>query len=178
MPAKYYTFSLGGVDFWALDTNEVMTDPINGNSDPQKAWFQAGTAASAATWKIVFGHHPYISNGPHGNAGAYENLEAIPFPFVAGTNVKKFMDATICNKIDVYFSGHDHQLQWLQPTCGVEFIVSGAGSKAGPLPGKNPVRWQLAEMEGFIWVEIAGKDFTGIFYDKTGAELFTHALSK
>lgn len=178
MPARYYDFSLAHADFWGLDTNQVMTHPINGNSDTQKAWLQAGVAGSTATWKIAFGHHPYISNGDHGNAGSYENLEAIPLPFVTGEKVKEFMEDAVCGKIDVYICGHDHSLQWLEAKCGTEFIISGAGSKAEMLPGSNPAHYEIAEMEGFLWVELKDGSFTGVLYDKTGAELFTRTLMK
>lgn len=178
MPDLYYSFKQGSAEFWFLDTNQVMTDPLNGSSDPQKDWLGSGATASAATWKFAFGHHPYISNGDHGNAGSYENIEAIPLPFVTGENVKEFMDEALCGKIDVYISGHDHNLQWLEPTCGTEFIVSGAGSKSEGLPGDNPVYFQAPSMEGFIWVEVAGDSFTGVFYDKTAKELYSKTLTK
>ena len=29
---------------------------------------------STGTWRIAYGHHPYLSNGPHGNAGMYEGF--------------------------------------------------------------------------------------------------------
>lgn len=178
MPAKYYAFKDGPAELWFLDTNQVMTDPFNGDSDKQLNWLKTQVAASTANWKIAFGHHPYISNGDHGNAGSYENIEAIPLPFVTGENVKDFMDASICGKIDVYISGHDHNLQWLEPTCGTEFIVSGAGSKSEALPGKNPTFFQIPEMEGFLWAEVSADSFTGAIYDKTGKELFTRTIMK
>ena len=43
------------------------------------------------------------------------------------------MDDYVCGDIDVYFSGHDHNRQWLEPTCGTDFIVSGAGAKTTDL---------------------------------------------
>ncbi|MEZ4451567.1 MAG: metallophosphoesterase [Nannocystaceae bacterium] len=178
MPAKYYSFDLGPAIFFGLDTNQVMTDPINGNSDPQKNWLVNAAAASNATWKIAFGHHPYISNGDHGNAGSYENLEGIPLPFVTGENVKDFMEEAVCGKIDVYVSGHDHNLQWLMPKCGTEFIVSGAGSKAEDLPGNNPSFYQVGMMEGFLWVELDGNTFNGALYDKNANELYTRSFVK
>lgn len=178
MPARYYSNVQGPAEFWFLDTNQVMTDPFNGDSDDQLDWLKSGIAGSAAQWKIAFGHHPYISNGDHGNAGAYENLEAIPLPFVAGENVKEFMEDGVCGQIDVYICGHDHNIQWLQAKCGTEFIVSGAGSKAEGLPGDNPFHFQQPDTEGFIWVEIEGGSFTGVFYDKTGKELFSRVVMK
>lgn len=178
LPSKYYTFTQAHVELWALDTNQVMTDPFNGNSDPQKNWLLAGVNASTAAWKIAFGHHPYISNGDHGNAGAYENLEGIPLPFVTGETVKEFMEDAICGKIDVYICGHDHNIQWLEPTCGTEFIISGAGSKSEGLPGQNPAFFGMPETEGFVWIEIKDNSFTGTFYDSTGVELYTRTIMK
>ncbi len=177
MPDSYYSFKQAHAEFFGLDTNEVMTDPLNGDSDPQKQWLKDQLAKSAATWKIAFGHHPYISNGDHGNAGSYENIEGIPLPFVTGESVKAFMEDAVCGKVDVYICGHDHNLQWLEATCGTEFIVSGAGSKAEALPGSNPSHFEHS-MEGFIWVELMGDTFTGVFYDKTGAELFSRSITK
>lgn len=178
LPAKFYSFKLEHAEFWGLDTNQVMTDPINGNSDPQKTWLKNGVAASQATWKIAFGHHPYLSNGDHGNAGDYENLEGIPFPFVNGANVKTFMDEAICGKVDIYISGHDHNLQWLETTCGTEFIVSGGGSKSEALPGSNPAYFGMPLTEGFLWAELKDDSFTGTFYDKTGKELYSKTITK
>ena len=178
MPAKYHSFKHAHAEFWDLDTNQIMTDPINGKADKQADWLDAGVAASLADWKIAFGHHPYVSNGEHGNAGSYENLEGIPLPFVTGKSVKEFFDDSVCGKIDVYICGHDHNLQWLEPKCGTEFIVSGAGSKSEGLPGKNPAFFGMPETEGFLWVQIEDNTFTGVFYDQTGKELFTRTFNK
>lgn len=178
LPSKYYNFKIEHTEFWGLDTNQVMTDPFNGNSDAQRDWLKNGAAASQATWKIAFGHHPYLSNGDHGNAGAYEDLEDIPLPFVAGENVKEFMEEAVCGNIDVYLSGHDHNIQWLEPKCGTQWIVSGAGSKSGPLPGENAAYFGMPETEGFFWGELKDDTFTGVFYDKTGAELYSKTVVK
>jgi tartrate-resistant acid phosphatase type 5 len=178
MPAKYYKWTQDHAEFWGLDTNQVMTDPLNGNSDKQRDWLIQTVNASTATWKIAFGHHPYLSNGEHGNAGDYENLEGFPLPFVAGKKVKEFVEDAICGRIDVYICGHDHTMQWLEAKCGTEFIVAGAGSKANGLPGKNPFHFQIPEMEGFTWVELDGDRFTGVIYDKNGKELYSRSFTK
>ncbi len=178
LPSKYHSFKLEHAEFWDLDTNQIMTDPINGDATPQQNWLTSGLASSAATWKIAFGHHPYISNGDHGNAGSYENLEGIPLPFVTGKSVKEFVEDAICGKVDVYICGHDHNLQWLEPKCGTEFIVSGAGSKSEGLPGDNPAYFVAPDTEGFVWIEIKDDTFTGVFYDQTGKELFSKTITK
>ncbi len=178
LPAKYHSFKQDHAEFWDLDTNQIMTNPINGNADTQQAWLDSTVAASQATWKIAFGHHPYISNGDHGNAGSYENLEGIPLPFVTGDSVQDFMEESVCGKIDVYICGHDHNIQWLEPKCGTQFIVSGAGSKSEGLPGDNPSFFGMPETEGFIWIEIKDDTFTGIFHDAAGKELFSKTFTK
>lgn len=178
LPDEYYTFKQQHAEFWGLDTNQIMTDPINGDAGPQIAWLENGVANSTATWKIAFGHHPYISNGDHGNAGDYDNLEGIPFPFVSGDSIKEFVETSVCGKIDVYLCGHDHNIQWLEPKCGTEFIVSGAGSKSEGLPGVNPAYFGMPETEGFIYVELVDNSFTGTFYDKTGKQLYTKTIMK
>ena len=178
LPAKYYSFKLEHAEFWGLDTNQVMTDPLNGNSDPQRDWLISGAEASTATWKIAFGHHPYISNGDHGNAGSYENIEGFNLPFVTGEKVKEFMEDAVCGKIDIYLCGHDHNIQWLEPKCGTEFIISGAGAKSEGLPGQNPAFFGMPETEGFLWAELKDNSFTGVFYDQTGKELFSKTIMK
>jgi tartrate-resistant acid phosphatase type 5 len=182
MPDQYYKFStpadagpaLGPkVDFFGLDTNAIM---FTGDSD-QKDWLDNGVAQSAADWKIGFGHHPYISNGQHGNAGEYEG---IPFvPVVSGQAVEDFFDDAVCNKLDVYISGHDHNRQWLQPDCGVEFIVSGTAAKATDLVGQGtPTFFEKDQGGGFLLVEIQGNTLTGTFYDEGGAVEFTRTVTK
>ena len=125
-----------------------------------------------ATWRIAFGHHPYLSNGPHGNAGSYDGVPD------AGTGVKEFMEGAVCGLADVYFSGHDHTLQWLMPTCaGTELVVSGTGAAATSLPGVNPTHFQSLAL-GFAYVVANGGTLTVEMIDSTGTTLFTRALTK
>jgi hypothetical protein len=137
----------------------------------QEAWIPDELAALGGTWKIALGHHPYLSNGPHGNAGTYDGTPG------EGLVVKEFVEAHLCGQVDVYLSGHDHSLQWLEETCGTHFIVSGAGATTYGLGGTNPVYFEDDSM-GFLWVEIDGATLTGVFYDATGTELYRATLTK
>ena len=115
----------------------------------------------------MLAHHQYISNGSHGNA----ECDLLCLLFLEGKGVKRFVEDTVCGKADYYFSGHDHNQQWLQPECGTEFIVTGAGSRASPFvprPDNNPVYWADDTLVGFMWVEIRDNTFTGEFYDLYG----------
>jgi len=99
---------------------------------------------------------------------------------VTGTFVKETFDNHICGKIDVYISGHDHNRQWLMPTCGTEFIVSGTGAKTTDLENRgNPTNFEDDQTEGFLWVEIRDNTLTGEFYDKNGVLSFgPHTITK
>lgn len=172
MPAAHYRWSYGPVEFFAADTNRSMF----GADEQVTADFKAWLPASTATWKIALGHHPYLSNGTHGNAGTYDGHPEVPV--YNGKGVKAFLDEAVCGKADVYLSGHDHSRQWLVPRCGsTELIVSGAGSSRSSLPGTNPTAYQSLGL-GFLYVVIDGRTFTATFYDDQGAANFTRTLTR
>lgn len=171
LPAQYYSFQAEHVHFVSLDTSQVFWAH---EVDAQKQ-FLLQDLAGLGGWKIAFGHHPYLSNGEHGNAGHYEGLGGI----LGGTHVRDFFEEEICGKVDVYICGHDHSRQWLTSDCGTEFLVSGAGSKLDDLPHRqeNATEFENNEVEGFLWVEIVDDSFTGIFFDKLGNAQFERTIT-
>jgi len=172
MPSHYSHFVKGNVEFFELDTNSAMFALAGTQKTDVNKWI----AASTAEWKIAAGHHPYKSNGPHGNAGNYDGLAIVPI--ASGKDVKAFLDGTICGKTDVYFSGHDHSQQWLNESCsGTELAVSGAGAKTTELKGKNASLFESIEL-GFLYVVIEGKKLTAEFVDQNGKIEFTHTITK
>lgn len=172
MPAKYYPRTVPGVSFFALDTNMMMFSMAGEQKKDVAAWI----AAAKTPWKFAFGHHPVLSNGPHGNAGTYEGIPFIPV--TSGQGVKDFMDAEICGKVDFYVCGHDHSRQWIQTKCkGTELVVSGAGAATTDLKGKNPT-WFQAATPGFVWFEITDKSVRVEFLDATGKLEFTRTVTK
>ncbi len=174
MPNLYYNFRKAHVEFFALDSTTIEKIV---SYDEQQAWLSQALAASTAEWKIVLAHHQYISNGSHGNA----SCDLLCLLFLEGKGVKRFVEDTVCGKADYYFSGHDHNQQWLQPRCGTEFIVTGAGSRASrfvPRADNNPVYGADDTLVGFMWVEIRDNTFTGEFYDLYGNLLFTRSYSR
>lgn len=168
----YYGFTRGSVDFFALDTNEIYW--MEGAN--QAAWLDAALAGSTARWKIVFGHHPYRSNGTHGSAGAYDGMGAYAdepgLDVIAGVYLEEFFETTMCERVDLYLCGHDHNLQWLEPVCGMELIVSGAGGKASGLVGGEPARFQHDDTPGFTWIELGDEHLTAVFYDDAATVLY------
>lgn len=177
LPDHYYKQSItnGGttVDLFSLDTNSIMYT----GASTQLNWLQSELALSTATWKLVFGHHTYISNGQHGNAGAYEGIPSIPI--ASGGNMKNFIESAVCGTADVYFCGHDHNRQWLQPKCGTEFVVSGTAAKYTDLNDRGtPTFFENDQLAGFFLGEISGNTMTGWFYDEQGTLEYTRTVTK
>jgi hypothetical protein len=178
LPSAYWhqTFSKasGEVEVFGLDTNMILF----GRDDDQKKDIDQWLAASKAAWKIAVGHHPYKSNGSHGNAGSYDERFGISIPPVNGKNVKAVLEDHVCGKVDLYLSGHDHSRQWINESCkGTELAVSGAGAKATELGGDNPSLFESLEL-GFLYIVIEGKKLTAEFIDENGQTEFTHTITK
>jgi predicted MPP superfamily phosphohydrolase len=167
MPHFWYTFDSdsGGTQFFAFDTQRMM---FNHQVNDQREWFGQEMAASTATWKVAFAHHPYLSNGAHGNAGNYEGLPGLAI--VSGVHVKAFIDDLVCGRAQLYLSGHDHNRQAFDPVCGTWFFVAGAAAKTSDFEFRddNPTVWGDDQREGFIWVELVGENMTASFYDLDG----------
>jgi predicted phosphodiesterase len=174
MPATHYTLGAGPVAFLMVDTTALYNHVVVYGD--QHEWIGGARDAMRAehTWVLSAGHHTYVSNGDHGNAGAYAY-----FDFDPGTEIKQFFETNLCGQIDVVMTGHDHNRQWLDPTlcAGTDVIVSGAGAKPRGLPGKNPVRWQ-SEALGFLYVVADDTTFTGQFIGADGSVDFEHTLTK
>jgi tartrate-resistant acid phosphatase type 5 len=107
MPATYYTYTAGPVQFFAIDTIE-LSDTSQPNAE--LAWLDAELAKSNATWKIVYGHYQIYS----ATRGDEQNLIQRLLPLLR-------------NRADLYLCGHDHNLQELKEEAGVHFFVDGGG---------------------------------------------------
>lgn len=154
MPAPYYTFTAGPVQFFAMDTNEI--------SEAQLFWLKDGLANSRARWKVVYGHHPIYSVGAHqDNAGLIKRL----LPVLKG-------------KADVYLAGHDHDLQHLKAEDGVHFFVAGGGG-ANVRPVKPDARSLFAkDAHAFAVLEADAKQLKVRFIDTSLNQLYEATLTK
>jgi len=184
MPGRYYSFARDDAAFIALDTNTLVYDdvPILPDQDAviqaQTKWVDGAVQQTGnATWRFAFGHHGYVSNGPHGNAGAYDGRPGVPG--LSGDYVKSFFEAHLCGKVDVYFFGHDHDLQWLDPVaaCGkTHFIGSGGGGATTyALGGSDSARYQTQSL-GFWVIALDGPTLRATAFDKEGGVLYEGTL--
>ena len=188
MPARFYDYTMGSAHFFALDTNSMMFD----QHAEQAAEMVGKISKSTATWKIAYGHHNYISNGRHGNAGNYDLpdwLNWVPGilgdlgEIISGTGVKAGIETIVCpTGIDLYIAGHDHNRQWFatgQEGCDApEFIVSGASATTTDFKGDQNSLFEDDKKLGFLWVRIQGSKLHAEFIDTDGNIDFVRDLEK
>jgi len=176
LPDRYYNVRIGPVELFSLDTNTIaMEGAVLGNGTDvglarQTAWLQESLEASDAPWKLVFGHHPYITNGAHDDAGNFDGTPGL------GASLKALIEDVVCPQADFYIAGHDHDLQWLESPAAcrqTNLIISGAGAKTRPLadPERHPAHFQQGDTLGFAWLEVAADGFTLTYYDGDAAVL-------
>ena len=171
LPSEFYGFETANAVVAAIDTTRLMWNKdYSKQADLVKTQFER--ARQTGKWFLVIGHHPYISNGQHGNAGNYDGL---PFPsMVSGRDVKKFFQENICGRADFYISGHDHNLQVLdgnQQKCSLIQIVSGAGATVEGWREKNQQLFGVLT-EGFMIARIQPQIFELEVYSSQGTSLF------
>jgi len=122
---RYYSFTWGPVDFFAIDSDEHEPDGV-GRSSAQAAWLKAGLAASHAAWRIVYFHHaPYSSGITHGST------DWMRWPFQAWG-------------ASAVLSGHEHTYERLLVD-GIPYFVNGVGGASrydfGPALSESQVRY-------------------------------------
>lgn len=148
-PDFYYTYETDEAVIAVLDTTRLMWKKETSlQADMVKAAHREALAKNK--WFFVLGHHPFLSNGKHGNAGNYERLP-VPF-FVSGSNVKKFITNHVCGKAHFYLSGHDHSLQVFDGNikgCNTQLIVSGSGASSTKLFKRNKADFESVAL-GFF----------------------------
>ena len=126
-PARYYTFSFGGLaEFFALDTTshttfdtalgtneEALRQPYPGS---QMQWLRQALAAAKAPWKIAYYHHPPFNAGP-GHGASLNSLRPL-------------VDLSRQSGVQVVFNGHEHNFQFSErneKTGKVRYVITGAG---------------------------------------------------
>lgn len=160
MPASYYTFSAGPVQFFAINTNKGHL------ADKQLAWLEDELKKSTATWKIVYGHHPFKSDGEHGDDTYTRKVRNLLLPVLKAGGA------------DVYLAGHDHDMQHLKPEGDLHVFISGGGGKGHRSLRPSHHRLWGRSSYGFTVLE-AEKDKLSVEFVAGGGEpLCTVQISK
>jgi 3',5'-cyclic AMP phosphodiesterase CpdA len=153
MPATYYTFTAGPVQFFALDTDII--------SEAQRLWLTAELDRSGAAWKVVYGHHPIYSEGQHED-----------------NNVKiEQLLPVLKDRADVYLAGHDHDMQHLAPEGRLHFFIAGSGGKLRTIePGARSLFARSAN--GFAVIEADARTLTVTFVETDLSAPYKYTLTR
>jgi tartrate-resistant acid phosphatase type 5 len=172
MPHNFYCFEykIGGalVEFFAIDTNfDKMSSETR---DIQEKWIHEALTYSKASWKIVYGHHPWKSSGEHGNTPIESPLDIF------------YSDLVEKHTIDLILSGHDHDQQHISINGYPELVVSGVGSKVRTHPeilrNLKPGLKFYSEKLGCCLIEINRERLKVNFYDIHGTRLYYFYIQK
>jgi hypothetical protein len=179
MPARYYSFTKtisdkATAEFFCIDSSPFQTDyysdeeygpHVKGvDTAAQKKWLEEGLKNSKATWKFVVGHHPLYSAGKR--KGKTQDMENSFAPLF-----EKY-------KVDAYFCGHEHHLEFDQPSNYhfVEFI-SGAGAEATAVTSAPYAKFAASDF-GFMTASLTEKELLIQVINEAGKILFTTTISK
>ncbi|MDP6542587.1 MAG: SdrD B-like domain-containing protein [Phycisphaerae bacterium] len=105
---RYYDFIQGPLHFFALDSEEALTDPAD--MADQQDWLQTQLAVSTTPWQVVYMHHPPYSSGMHGSS-----IE-MQWPYADWG-------------ADFVMSGHDHDYERIEAD-GIVYFVNGLGGSS------------------------------------------------
>jgi len=176
MPARYYQLEQRiGEDSDALlmftDTSPFIgayhrggySDLSTQDTAAQIQWLQQSLYRSRARWKIVIGHHPLYSVGPHGHS---QEL------------IQRFGPLFRETDTDFYLSGHDHSLQEIVKSgTSTRFLVSGGGSEFTRVRPDADTRFAAART-GFLVMTLYPRHVNYYFYSKGGRVLYARQLRK
>lgn len=134
------------------------------DSAAQLAWLKHTLSQSQAKWKIVIGHHPLYSSGKrYGKTNAIRQVLEPIFEH---------------NKVDAYFAGHEHDLQYNQPKgTTVAHFVSGAGSEVRPVAQREFTQFAKSEA-GFAAVTVTTNYLLVQFINADGQVIYHHQIDK
>ncbi len=170
MPNYEYSFKTSDVRFYGLNTNcpfsaERLRKKLNQDDAEQSV------NAGKSPWTIAFGHHSVYSNGTHGDTDIL---------------TRNFWNWFLSDRVDLYLSGHNHNLAHLQPAnSATDFIVSGAGgahyrstSEREKLNNSVALNKHTYNDSGFVWLDITKEKLQIRFHDSSGNIIYEFVKSR
>lgn len=165
--AHFFQFRAGPVELFAWDTNHLVhaceaapggtPDCVAGRDDALRA-----LRASTSPFRVWLGHHPYWSNGAHGDAGDF--LDEVSL--WRGAALQQLMREHVIGVADLALSGHDHNLQAFAHR-GTALVVSGAGAKSTDLRPRglrDPALFEKDAVLGMALIEATADKLTVELY--------------
>ncbi|XP_048473841.1 tartrate-resistant acid phosphatase type 5-like isoform X1 [Rhincodon typus] len=131
-------------------------------ANAQLEWIRDKLKNSRSDFLIVAGHYPVWSIAEHGPTRCL---------------VKKLYPLLTQYKISAYFCGHDHNLQFIQDSNGIGYVLSGAGNfmeNSTKHKDHVPKEWlkffyaDISSLGGFVYVEITSDEMTITFFEALG----------
>lgn len=178
LPSRYYSRIETGEDGSRVRLTVIDTSPFEKSAyqDPlmkdkvasqdtlrQKKWLDSLTSLTDTDWKIVVGHHHIYTGGARKND-----------PNTVRASLEPLF---IKNNVDVYFCGHEHDLQHLKSSKGVtHYLLSGAGSDLRPT-GMITESQFAASIQGFMSVTVTKKSLVINVVDYMGNILHTATVT-
>lgn len=174
MPQRYYsrTEIIGAnqtAEFFFLDTPPIASrNPKfwtrwvdHADPDKQLAWFEDALSRSKADWKIVTGHHPVLSAGPHKPDDQIVKA------------VKPLFDRY---RVDAYFCGHEHNLQH-HTSNATHYFVCGAGASTNAVNETCAADFCASRL-GFISATLNDRKLHITFIGSNGATLHSADITR
>jgi hypothetical protein len=115
MPQNQYVVNFGElVSLHVIDTEKAQWCGAWLGCEMDQA--QESVEQSKAIWKLVAGHHPFLSGGKYKQTKPWHAF---------------ILPRVLCPQGHFYFAGHDHNLQYLEKSvpdsCRFRQVISGAG---------------------------------------------------
>lgn len=135
--AHFWRMSAGPVSFWGVDSNLLVREGHYATDRWIEAWLRTIEQDERSPWRVGVAHHPVYSNGQHGDAGRF--LDG-GYKLWRGEEFRSALDAFVLDEVDVWFNGHDHNLQWFADG-STAFVTSGSGAKCNPAGDDDARFW-------------------------------------
>jgi len=171
-----------------IDSNPFIKAYARGHSDASKqdtkaqlAWLEKELAEPGVAWRIVVGHHPFWSGGPHGNRAtvrAYQEKEGRPWvqpvkddlPEAIVDMQTKVLPLLRKHKVQVYLCGHDHHAEVVRDGGLVQVLTGNASEARRVIPQANSL---YAEQHlGFATLALGAEKALVRQRDKDGRVVF------
>ena len=138
-----------------IDSNPFIKAYARGHSDASKqdtkaqlAWLEKELSEPGLVWRIVVGHHPFWSGGPHGNRAtvrAYQEEEGRPWVQTVKDDIPEAivdMQTQVLpllrkHKVQLYLCGHDHHAEVVRDGGLVQVLTGNASEARRVLPQAN-----------------------------------------